>query len=79
MKDQHTRNSLAWRRIVMAVVAGGVVIGAGTTVLADDVSTSMTTWTAAAGEVMTLNVGGSTRSTQLYISPVNGDGKTAAT
>ncbi|MFC5178745.1 PxKF domain-containing protein [Nocardioides taihuensis] len=57
-----------------ATSAAILLVGAGPA-LADDVANRLDTSIDATAEVMSLNVGGVAKSTTLYISPANGDGK----
>jgi hypothetical protein len=74
MKDLNTR-AFAWRGIVAAVVGGSVMFGSSMVARADDVANSIDASVDAEAEVMNLNAGGPTKSTQLIIKTANSDGK----
>jgi hypothetical protein len=59
--------ALAAVPLMLAGIAG--------TAMADDISNDLDTSVDATAEIMSLNVGGSNGSTQLYVVPLNGDGK----
>ncbi len=63
-----------WTAIVAAAVMGVVFAMAGAS-FADDISNNLDATIDAAAEAMPLNVGGANGTTQLFVTPRNGDGK----